>query len=373
MNKMYISVYLRNHEDGPSCYYRIMQYFNKIDEYSFKINDALSLQQFRKNMDIRCKGVKKLYQIYLFFVIFYNRFTQINYDLKHKPNIVVIQREVFPRFFPPFLKYFFIRLCEGRKVIWDFDDSILECGEISKTEWKILSIKSDYVIATSDYLLNKVNNKFGDKICMPTTDGYCDSIDMGRIIDTRRQEYDKTVRMVWVGTHSNLQNVVEIIDQIQEAGKELTKIGKKLELVIVCNVEPVISKEKYDCIHIRYRKWTRKAAEDEIFISHIGLMPIPDTEFSKGKGGFKLVQYIASGLPVLGSDVGYNREIIKEGNGALIKDKEEWISRITQFSTDIIEWEKMCKNSLRIYDKYYSYNSNLINWEKILKECMKND
>ena len=59
-----ISVYLRNHIDGPSCYYRVVQFTEHIDNVNFKINDALNVHDFRKNMDEKNRTVKKILQFF---------------------------------------------------------------------------------------------------------------------------------------------------------------------------------------------------------------------------------------------------------------------------------------------------------------------
>ena len=87
-NNNYISVYLRNHEEGPSCYYRVIQYIENIAGFDYKINDALNLKDFRKNMDCMPGVKKKILQLILYVKILIRRFTQIRFDLKNKPNII---------------------------------------------------------------------------------------------------------------------------------------------------------------------------------------------------------------------------------------------------------------------------------------------
>ncbi len=77
---------------------------------------------------------------------------------------------------------------------------------------------------------------------------------------------------------------------------------------------------------IRNIRWTRERATEEALDSHIGIMPIDNSKMSKGKGGFKLIQYLSVALPVAGSAVGINNSIISDEVGRRISDlgKEQW-------------------------------------------------
>ena len=70
-------------------------------------------------------------------------------------------------------------------------------------------------------------------------------------------------------------------------------------------------------------------AEDEVRqlqSAILGIMPVPDTPFARGKCGFKIIQYFAVGIPAVASDVGENRFIVSDGrNGYLIQDVADWV------------------------------------------------
>ncbi len=85
----------------------------------------------------------------------------------------------------------------------------------------------------------------------------------------------------------------------------------------------------------RFRKWT---LEEEVAIFErfsIGIMPLPDTEYTRAKAGFKLLQYMASGIPVVCSPVGVNRELVeRSGGGLLAEGPDEWESALRTLATD---------------------------------------
>ena len=74
----------------------------------------------------------------------------------------------------------------------------------------------------------------------------------------------------------------------------------------------------------------------------VGIMPLPDGPFERGKCGYKLIQYMASGLPVIASPVGVNKKIVEQGkNGYLASTEDEWLEAINHLKTHVEERMKM--------------------------------
>lgn len=368
--KKKVSVYLRNHDEGPSCYYRIMQYVDRINEIDFKINDALCLSDFRKNMDTKSGWRKKICQMYFFLKITLRRFSQICSDLISRPDEIIIQREVFPRVMPFFFASFYKKILSKSWIIWDFDDAIQSSREISDGEWRLLSECSDVIVATSSYLLNSVES-LAKKIRMPTTDGFCDLIDLNVCQKKRIEKYENSIKLVWVGTHSNLKNIIEILPELNNAGAVLKKQNKTIELDVVCNIDAPELYVSYENLKISFSVWTRDVAQNAILNAHIGLMPLPDNVFSKGKGGFKLIQYIASGIPVIASDIGFNKEIIDDSFGFLANKKCDWTFAIVYFGSNLDRWIKAGCFAREKYIEKFSYKENLCLWKKLM--CNPNE
>lgn len=81
--------------------------------------------------------------------------------------------------------------------------------------------------------------------------------------------------------------------------------------------------------------WQVETEVDEIRSFDVGIMPLPDEPWARGKCGFKLIQYMACGLPVVASPVGVNAEIVEHGvNGFLATTVDEWAQALTTLLTD---------------------------------------
>ncbi|MCQ4191416.1 glycosyltransferase, partial [Methylocystis suflitae] len=81
--------------------------------------------------------------------------------------------------------------------------------------------------------------------------------------------------------------------------------------------------------------WSEETEVELIQGMDIGIMPLPDEPWARGKCGYKLIQYMACGIPVIASPVGVNSDIVDEGlNGYLARDELEWEAAIRHLSAD---------------------------------------
>ena len=81
--------------------------------------------------------------------------------------------------------------------------------------------------------------------------------------------------------------------------------------------------------------WREEAEVDEIRSFDVGIMPLPDAPWARGKCGFKLIQSMACGLPVVASPVGVNGEIVADGaDGFLARDAGEWVAALARLKGD---------------------------------------
>lgn len=332
----------------------------------YKINDALNSKDFCKNLDLKEGFIKRIYQFFYYVKILINRYKSIRKDLVERPSVVIVQREIFPKYFPRFMKKRVISLLQNTKVIWDFDDDIFLNGEISKAERELLCKYSNYIIGIGEYAKSLLPVECHDKfIMLPTTDCLFEEEELNTIMEQRRESYGRELGVVWVGTASNLMNLNIIVEQLESVALSLKKYGKTVCLRVVCNIP---YKADVKELHVEYVKWSRESTKREIAAAHIGIMPLKDVLYAKGKGGFKLIQYMSSGLVVVSSDVGYCREIIDDGCGYLVKadDVHGWQESMEILGQNEIIWKEKCLCAYQRYKSKFDFNKNLCVWKELI-------
>ncbi len=359
-----ISIYVRNHNSGPSCYYRVYQYFKNNDakEYDVLCHDLMSDFMFKINMSIRSGMLRYIAMGVLYLSMVFRMLLFILNDFIRKPDVIIVSRTTIPRRTPLFIRPLLRRLYRNSKVIWDFDDNIIYAKEISVFEKNLLLEYSDNIIVTNEFLKNTLPDEHKSKvILLPTTDGDFSGINIKKSIQFRKKQLKSEVDIVWSGTSSNLDNVERIIPAIERFAKQSLV---KVNLYVVCNM-PFKYKTQCNNLNIISLKWSRKKAVKCISRCHVGIMPLLDNEFTRGKGGFKLIQYMAAGVPVVASPVGFNLEIVKDEFGMLSSD-EDFCYSLKTILDDHDKWADMAVASYKEYVNRYSYEDHLGVIKKIL-------
>jgi glycosyltransferase involved in cell wall biosynthesis len=114
------------------------------------------------------------------------------------------------------------------------------------------------------------------------------------------------------------------MDSYKDVWEELGRRYNNVELSIVCDTFIETSEIKLNKL-----RWSSEREVEYIRAFDIGVMPLFDDIWSRGKCGFKIIQYLAAGVPAVCTPVGINREVVKDGvNGLWANSKAEWIERV---------------------------------------------
>ena len=100
---------------------------------------------------------------------------------------------------------------------------------------------------------------------------------------------------------------------------------------------------------IEHRPWSLDSERDDLASFDLGIMPLPDSEWARGKCGYKALQYFSAGVPAIASPVGVARELVGEDGerGALASSPEEWHAALERLAADAAERARMGRRGAR--------------------------
>ena len=137
------------------------------------------------------------------------------------------------------------------------------------------------------------------------------------------------------------------------------------DVLVAGRNDPALSPE----IRTKFVAWNSDL-EPQVFSQfNIGIMPLPNNERARMKAGFKLLQYMAAGLPVVASPVGVNRNIVRHGwNGFLADTLEEWISCLKELACDPKLRFRMGQNGRKFVKDNYRLEIAASLWKGVCEE-----
>ena len=218
-------------------------------------------------------------------------------------------------------------------VVYDFDDAIYTTELQTQDNW-LAALKSwrnarglpamlglaDRAVVENDY-----TGQFASAYCPTfTITGPVDT-DAYRFPPTRVDD-DETVVLGWIGSATTSRYLTLIKEPLCRLGRRFPNL--RLEVVGAAAPE-------MNGLSVRSKVWQLEREGEDLGGFDIGLMPIADDAWTRGKGGYKLLQYMASGLPVVASPVGVNAQSVADGeSGFLANDDDEWEEHLAHLVSD---------------------------------------
>jgi glycosyltransferase involved in cell wall biosynthesis len=217
----------------------------------------------------------------------------------------------------------------GKPIICDYDDAIFHGYDNHRRSLvrRLLGNKLEPLLTRASAVI------CGNSYLKSYAEGYCpNSVIVPTVVDTSvylprsaRAEPDRPLVVGWLGSPTTWQNVEPLLPAIMPAirtrGATLRVIGAGSRLSAVDGIEPV--------------DWSEASEVSELQGMDVGIMPLLDGPFERGKCGYKLIQYMACGVPVVASPVGVNAKIVVEnGNGFLASDPSAWAAALERLLDD---------------------------------------
>lgn len=265
-----------------------------------------------------------------------------------KYDTVVILRDVLVFTGPPFFEELFAE--RAGFLVFELDDAIwlpVEGGGTPplwtprKAEHAAKS--ADRVIAGNDFIAAWARQYCDDVVVIPTAAG-----DWIEPRDGPREP--GPVRVGWSGHYEGAHFLDHVMD-----GVEAARHRSEFELAILSRPESLEIIRPVEGLERHLVLWESPETEARLTHFDIGLMPLDDSEFAKGKCAFKLIRYMAAGLPVVASPVGMNSEVVVEGEtGFLASTPQEWADAIVALVEDPEMRERMGRAGRERYEANYS-------------------
>ena len=300
-------------DTAASQRFRFEQYYSYLKEKNMDFEVQAFWEQ--KAWEILYQKGKSISKLYYLLKGLLRRFLLVFSCFKY--DYIFIHREIYPTG-TKFLIYFLSKVLK-RKIIYDFDDAIW-LPNFADNNKKFAFVKSYGQVKTlckhaykvsvgNDYLKDYALHFNKNVIVNPTT------IDTDNLHNQINTIIHKPTVIGWTGTHSTLKYVLDLLPILDEFEEKNSFV-----LMIISDKKPDFKRP-----YLQFVKWNKSTEIQDLLKFSVGIMPLSDDKWAKGKCGFKALQYMSLGIPALVSPVGVNTKIVDDQvNGWVCKNWNDW-------------------------------------------------
>jgi glycosyltransferase involved in cell wall biosynthesis len=240
-------------------------------------------------------------------------------------DAVILQRRLLPGWQLRLLRR------SVQRLIFDFDDAVFgrdsyaSRGFESPRRWRRFAgiVRcSDAIVAGNDWLREQAlkAEPLSPVYVIPTC------VDPSVYPRSLHHDADGQVRMVWIGSHSTIRSLERIRPILNSLGNEIPN----LRLRLICD-----RSIRFESLSVEDYPWDPLTESVAIASGDIGISWAPDDQWSRGKCGLKVLQYMAAGLPVIANPVGVQATMIEHNeNGLLAETESDWIAAVKRLAHD---------------------------------------
>jgi glycosyltransferase involved in cell wall biosynthesis len=337
-------------EEGAGCRFRVSQYIPYLEANGFRITfSSLFTPEFFRLVYRRGHHARKAAA---FAALSLRRLRSLrsvaDYDL------VLLYREIFP--IGPAIVERLLALPGRPPMVFDFDDALF-LPSVSDANRLIAALKfpgklativrvSDHVLAGNDYLAAYAR-RFNDAVTMIPT-----CVDTTKFVP--RADGGPTpgrpLVVGWIGsptTGTYIRGLARVLQRAHARHPFVLRVSGAGEPIDVAGVPTENVPWALD-------------REIELFNTcDVGVYPLDDDEWAKGKCGFKAIEFMACGVPVVASSVGVNRTLIVDGvNGFLASTEDEWVDKLVRLLEDAALRRRFAQAGRRTVEATYSLQVN---------------
>jgi glycosyltransferase involved in cell wall biosynthesis len=275
-------------------------------------------------------------------------------------DVIWIEKELFP-FLPSYMEWILEK--SGKGYVVDYDDAVFHNYDShpnalvrnwmgNKIAWVMRH--SRLVCVGNAYLKEYAINSGAKRVeILPTV------VDLNKY-PQKTKFADPIVKIGWVGSPTTMKYLLTLEEVFRKLGETY-----KLELVVINAAGTKIPDLG---IPTRLIPWSEEAEGDLISDFDIGIMPLPDDNWERGKCAYKLIQYMACALPVVASAVGMNKDVVKDGwNGFLARNPQEWQDGLEKLIQDLELRICLGMHGRKLVEDEFSLESNFKTLHRLLK------
>lgn len=284
-------------------------------------------------------------------------------------DLLLVEYELFP-YFPAWFEYLLYK--RGVKYIVDYDDAIFHrydmhpnglIKHIIKNKIATVMEYAQCVIVCNAYLEAYAKSHNDHTFKLPTV----------VLLDTYKKQMQTFQKaedgfvIGWVGSRTTSVYVLEILPAI----KRFVEVYSAVRFDLVGFDRTLLSDEEAKQCHLNIIEWCEEEEIKHILAFDVGIMPLVDDAWSRGKCGFKLVQYMSCKKPVIASPVGMNCTLVQEGkNGVLAHTLEEWFGAFEKLYLDEKLRVKMSEHNFAKIEEHYNHQKNCLKYTVLLKAIL---
>ena len=247
----------------------------------------------------------------------------------------------------------------ARRIVYDIDDAIMHFNRpVSRlSRWRTgrrfrATVRAlDHVVAGNEYLADIFRRAGPSASVLPTV------VDPARYAAKRHAE-TAAPRLVWIGSHSTLPYLRQHLPALALAADRVPGLG------LITVADESITGAPFP---VEHRPWSADTEAASLAAGDVGVAPTPTDPWTLGKCGFKIVQYMAAGLPVVASPVGANAELVRDGEtGFLPTSDEAWADAIARLAADVDLRRRMGAAGRRRVEEELCLTRAADEWAKLL-------
>jgi glycosyltransferase involved in cell wall biosynthesis len=217
----------------------------------------------------------------------------------------------------------------GRPYALDFDDAVFHNYDRHRLRWvrRLLGRRIDHlmagarlVVAGNSYLAERARQAGAGWVEIAPT-----VVDIERYTPRARHEDSNLPKVVWIGSPSTAQYLASLAVPLARLRAELPFV-----LRVIGATPPAMAGVDVECA-----EWSAERENELLRECDVGVMPLFDTPWERGKCAYKLIQYMACALPTVASAVGANLDVTVESEtGFLVSNDDEWVDRLRRLLRD---------------------------------------